>query len=269
MTDSVKITTSNTHSNMNSGEIVLAHSNEIKLIPKMNECDCNMNMSNSVENTQTNNMDSGDLLLASNTQLTMNIHKLTLEEINLMNRIRGRFNFHTWCIDKTTGEVVDDYLNENTSIGKAFKTRIKACKVTRVTHKPFNKLPKFCKNLKKGYDKIVQNKTHYKTMKVDNISYDNYGCCFQRAYRNYLNNPDTYKIIMGQCYYHLECGKVVESLPSSKILGYCLTAYKLNFIKKEILNIFFHWCGAPNDVINIINTNSADKVYAQLYDTVK
>ena len=57
MTDSVKITTSNTHSNMDSGDLLLASNNNLKLIPKMNECDCNMNMSNSVENTQNNNMD--------------------------------------------------------------------------------------------------------------------------------------------------------------------------------------------------------------------
>jgi hypothetical protein len=36
------------------GDLLLAFSNKIKLIPKMNEGDCNMNMSNSVENTQTN-----------------------------------------------------------------------------------------------------------------------------------------------------------------------------------------------------------------------
>ena len=44
---------------MDSGEIVLAHSSEEKLIPDNNGCDCNMNMSNTVENTQThkNNYD--------------------------------------------------------------------------------------------------------------------------------------------------------------------------------------------------------------------
>ena len=51
MTDSVKITTSNSHFNMDSGDLLLASNNNLKLIPKMNEGDCNMNMSNSVENT--------------------------------------------------------------------------------------------------------------------------------------------------------------------------------------------------------------------------
>ena len=158
---------------------------------------------------------------AQNLQSTMNIYRLTQEEHTLVKRLGGcaDFDFHTWCVDKTTGEIVDDYLNENTSIGQAFKTRMKVCKVTRVTHKPFEKLPEYCKKLKKSYDKIVKNITHYETMKTDYKSYDNYGSCFQRAYKHYLNNPDTYEIIIERCYFYLKDGEEVVDLPSSACIN--------------------------------------------------
>jgi len=114
MTDSVKITTSNTHSNMDSGDLLLASNINLKLIPKNNQCDCNLNMSNSVENTQTNT----ELNLRNKRHIPYDCWRMIKEYMGIGMKYKPRYfkNIPTsinWVFKETLGYNGDFEYNQN------------------------------------------------------------------------------------------------------------------------------------------------------------